>query len=422
MGENLLKENHLKLFDARTNQSLSTYQEHKISISNPITDLIKGQLESLLNKIQKINSKISCLDAQNKLKCHYCFALPLYDYIIPCYQEIEKWAREVENELNLALFIYQSEDMSKSLYDSNIEIQNYFAIYCSLCQEFLKKSIDIETKFAQELEKEFDIYKSNIITLVNRKSNQTRISFYNIENQSFLCKLINTPEPLSEFTCITQLPNNEIFCFGNNYPVSGVTCIINTNLLTCRALVDGKPCYNSSSIYYNRFVYVFGGCDDYDCLQHAAKYDLSENRWINLTQLPGLALICSCIQFKHKILLSGLGLRSIYSYDPIINSYSVVTNFYLDENALKILILVDSRIYLITQKNLYQSEFLDEFNWTRISDIYMPHYVQIFKVYGNEGVYVGLNYFGINEGNFYHYCLFNIKKKTFDSVNLYKIL
>ncbi|CAG9329960.1 unnamed protein product [Blepharisma stoltei] len=170
MDENLLKENHLKLFGASTNQSLSTCQENNVSISNPITDLIKGQLESLLNKIQKINSKISCLDAQNKLKHHYCFTLPLYDYIIPCYQEIEKWAKEVENELNLTLFIYQSEDMSKSLYDSNIEIQNYFAIYCSFCQEFLKKSIDIKTKFAQELEKEFDIYKSNFITLLIEKA------------------------------------------------------------------------------------------------------------------------------------------------------------------------------------------------------------------------------------------------------------
>ncbi|CAG9325002.1 unnamed protein product [Blepharisma stoltei] len=114
---------------------------------------------------------------------------------------------------------------------------------------------------------------------------------YDTESGKERMKWLNVPERLDVGTSITQLPNGELFCYGNS-TYSGITLIIDCNF-KYRLLPSGKPGWSSSAIYFNRNVYCFGGYD-YHCQATylSSRFDLIKKQWVNLAPMPQADFNC----------------------------------------------------------------------------------------------------------------------------------
>ncbi|CAG9322832.1 unnamed protein product [Blepharisma stoltei] len=71
--------------------------------------------------------------------------------------------------------------------------------------------------------------KTSLYNITRDKgSRRTYLTIYNTETETQEVKTLQTPEPLDGSTCITQLPNGKLFCFGNNTS-SGITVLIDVD-------------------------------------------------------------------------------------------------------------------------------------------------------------------------------------------------
>ena len=123
------------------------------------------------------------------------------------------------------------------------------------------------------------------ITLIEgNANNEVELHTYDLENRIEKTEIINDhfPEQLNSRVCTVQLPNNNLFCYGNrdkNY--SGITFIIernDNNQPKIQLLPAGHPCYASGGVYFNNSVYIFGGFNGSSRLSLAQKYDLNANK------------------------------------------------------------------------------------------------------------------------------------------------
>ncbi|CAG9322837.1 unnamed protein product [Blepharisma stoltei] len=106
-------------------------------------------------------------------------------------------------------------------------------------------------------------------------SNGTNLIINNTETETQEVKTLQTPEPLDKTTCITQLPNGKLFCFGNNKH-SGIAVLIDVDG-GVEVLPSGTPCSGSSCIYFNNSIYCFGGRDENDyAFTLSIRFDLDQ--------------------------------------------------------------------------------------------------------------------------------------------------
>ncbi|CAG9316253.1 unnamed protein product [Blepharisma stoltei] len=249
--------------------------------------------------------------------------------------------------------------------------------------------------------------KASLYTIVD-DNYRTNLIIYDTENQTEELKIIETPEPLNLFTCIAQLPNGNLFCFGNG-SCSGISLIIDENSRV-RQLPSGTQCYSSSTIYFDHNIYCFGGYNECgEALTLSERFDLNENRWIKLSPLPQHDYWCHSIIFNRNILISGWNNKNVLIYSIDIESFSTIP---YDFEAYKIKILINSERMYLTEINgsVYESEVSNEFVWRRISkSIINFSLYQVYLTY-NKGE---INIAGISGDTKICRYKFNLNQKSF---------
>ncbi|CAG9312388.1 unnamed protein product [Blepharisma stoltei] len=221
---------------------------------------------------------------------------------------------------------------------------------------------------------------------------ETNLIIYNTETETQEVKILQTPQKLDLTTCITQLPNGKLFCFGNNKP-SGIAVLIDRNG-GVEVLPSRAPCALSSCIYFNNSVYCFGGQDNKVRLTLSSRFDFDQNRWIQLTPIPKADTTCNSIMFEGNILISGLWNRNLLLYSIDIDSFSTIP--YEFALGIRKILINAERLYLIECDKLgeiYESEIGSYMNWTPIgkTSTITYHPFQVYCSYNKGGIYIGID-------------------------------
>ncbi|CAG9313849.1 unnamed protein product [Blepharisma stoltei] len=245
--------------------------------------------------------------------------------------------------------------------------------------------------------------KTSLYNII-RDNNRTNLHIYNTETEAEEFKILQTPEPLDETTCITQLPNGKLFCFGNCW-LYGITVLIDVNG-GVEVLPSGTSCKFSSCIYFNNSVYCFGGYDEYyNALTLSSRFDFDRNQWIQLIPMPQADFGCNSIIFNGNILISGYENRNLWLYSIDIDSFSTIP-YEFEDFKRKVLINAE-RLYLIEcYGSIYESEIGSYSNWRRIRKSKIKcNPDQVCCLYNKGGICIGTDI---------GYFKFDFKKKKID--------
>ncbi|CAG9321771.1 unnamed protein product [Blepharisma stoltei] len=262
--------------------------------------------------------------------------------------------KTTKNELSQTLYQYHNlEDCYKIRSQIEIEAEDIKGDIKERAKdwEINKKAYELEMK-RLNLDQEYNLYCHKYIYLVNRNDFLTYLWIYDIETKIREEIIMDTHEALTDATCIILLPNDELFCYGTYDDFSGIACIIDVkNYSLKRLLPYGKSCCASGGLYHNNSVYIFGGnIEDNWCEQTLAeRFDLEKNMWFKLTPLPTASKNCSCVLFKHIILIAGFNYNKLYAYNIEIDSYSTIYNIDLNSETSKILCYGNLKFYAIEQ-------------------------------------------------------------------------
>ncbi|CAG9335167.1 unnamed protein product [Blepharisma stoltei] len=232
---------------------------------------------------------------------------------------------------------------------------------------------------------------------------KTNLYIYNTETDTQEVIILQTPKPLDYSACISQLPNGKLFCFGDD-KYSRTTVLVDRNG-GVEVLPSGIPIRFSSCIYFNKSVYCFGGQNKKTTLTLSCRFDLDQNRWIQLTPMPGPDFNCNSIMLDRNILISGYIGENLLLYSIDIDSFSAIP-FWFEIGKRKILINAD-RLYLIkcNEGAIYECEIGSYMNWRptgRISIITRRAW-QVYCSYNKGGIYIGI------EGSYFF--KFDLNKK-----------
>ncbi|CAG9325279.1 unnamed protein product [Blepharisma stoltei] len=237
--------------------------------------------------------------------------------------------------------------------------------------------------------------KTSLYKIIKDYENRTNLIIYDTENDSEEVRIVETPEPLDFGTCIAQLPNGNLFCFGNSQH-SGVSLIIDENYKV-RELPSGTPCVNSSAIYFNNSVYCFGGNYNYEDLTLSERFDLNENRWIKLEPLPEADENCTSVIFNGNIVISGFN-ENLLRYSIGNNTFAAIP-YDFEAYVGKILISTE-RLYLIEYGgSIYESELSNETVWRRIGDSIIVLFNQVYLSHSKGKI--NISFFSINGREYY---------------------
>ncbi|CAG9312688.1 unnamed protein product [Blepharisma stoltei] len=157
------------------------------------------------------------------------------------------------SRINQELVAKSSEILNRLNNSPEIELE--FRKTCSLYE-----NLSLHQSISQAYQEYKDSYSQITSLYLTSQCNEknTYLTVYDTENERENVKILETPQSLNSGTCIAQLPNGELFCFGKREPTSGLALIVSKNC-KIRNLPFGAYCYGSSAIYFNKGVYCFGG-------------------------------------------------------------------------------------------------------------------------------------------------------------------
>ncbi|CAG9332219.1 unnamed protein product [Blepharisma stoltei] len=314
------------------------------------------------------------------------------------YEEMIKKAKEnylanfelPVNLQNLKFLIKQcGPDINKENYKALIEVNSE----AKELYELLEKSYETLTQELAAMTDQLAFDSGYLYSIKRDKTIQQNIMLkYSIENKAFERKNLDN-ELLDKGTAIIQLPNSELFCYGN-YSCTGYSCIINLKTLEIKELPEGYPCSSAGIAYYNKCVYAFGGCSQKKSWSsQACKFELTGYKW---NKLPTLAVSyscnCSCAVFENNILLCSEGRTDIVKYEIDRNSYTIVANISSLSKGKKLLFAADSRVFLLESKgNIFESK--DGNNWKQIESSAFGNHNCSFSVYNHkfQSIFLCLN-------------------------------
>ncbi|CAG9334162.1 unnamed protein product [Blepharisma stoltei] len=204
---------------------------------------------------------------------------------------------------------------------------------------------------------------------IKRQSGKTQIWRYDIKTFEIKRWYLWTREPLSRTTCIIELPNGELFCYGNDDPRTGISYIIDLKTMTVkRRVFDGVPCCNAGGLYFQNSVFFLRSIYGKHPCTRMDKYDIIEDRWKCCFAFYNAMLnLCSCTVFKNSILFCALNWKIIYQFDININSCSEI--LFIDDsvNQFKILFAGNSRAYIaVKQTGIFESDLENQFAWQNV--------------------------------------------------------
>ncbi|CAG9314776.1 unnamed protein product [Blepharisma stoltei] len=154
------------------------------------------------------------------------------------------------------------------------EIEWDYRRTCSLYEKQSSASaLDLQEAFQGYLNAYHQISSLYLIREANKKAN---LCIYNTESEKEIRKPLKFPKKVNITTCIAQLPNGKLFCFG------GIAFTISDDFSVIE-LPPGTPCYLSSAIYFSKSVYCFGGSvNGISTSAFSERFDLDKNRWFKL--------------------------------------------------------------------------------------------------------------------------------------------
>ncbi|CAG9320435.1 unnamed protein product [Blepharisma stoltei] len=266
------------------------------------------------------------------------------------------------------------------------------------------------------------LFSNNFLYLFDCKDNKTRLTLYDTVLRDMGQRFIQTPEPLDKYTSTAQLPNSEIFCFGNHDPSSGFACIIDMKQLKVKkTLPPGAPCNSVAAVYYKNSVYIFGGFDGSKSTTLANRFDLSLNKWNKLAPLPMESFNCSCIEFNECILVSGYYHTKVYKYDLTQNNYSELSEAVVDGDNHKILAVANSRAYIVENYGfILESDEMNEMVWRKIGKSTLTSFAQHYWIWNDGSLFIGLIHWYASD-YFYDFYQFELREKKFERIGEYEI-
>ncbi|CAG9330674.1 unnamed protein product [Blepharisma stoltei] len=384
-----------------------------------INDRFKIFLDRL-SELEKIVSKLNKNDQLDEVA----------KYIFDLIRNVKKSKEELEDKKQDLKKNYQSHSQKRApeILNPNPTGTQIQARSKSIIQELIKKKSEILNKIndpwtEQDFRKTCALYEhdknltgsnsqffkayqeykraynqTSSIYLTRDNSKTTSLFVYNTETEKEENRLLHFPNSLNSGTCIAQIPNGELFCFGKADPVSGTALIIDGDY-NVRMLPSWLSCSNSSAIYFNRNIYCFGGFNEND-LTLSGRFDLEKNRWTQLQALPEPDSCCHTLIFNGDILISGYRSAHLLKYSISSSSFTEIRKtFAACKN--KILMNLD-RLYLIECGGLiYESEIGNETIWKQItySIIDYDNPLQVYCSYNKGSIYIGSNY----NGQHYYY-------------------
>ncbi|CAG9323667.1 unnamed protein product [Blepharisma stoltei] len=227
-----------------------------------------------------------------------------------------------------------------------------------------------ESRLLLKIEEESIKFSSIVdipLNLCSLSEDSKEFLVYNVESNK-ICAKIPNPIPFElkfkGFMC--KLSGSQHFYYGgclkDDTPV-GFCLLIDIKTLSVEFLNPGLPRYWASPIYYENFVYVFGGSTAKRSDQViSSKFNLRKNKWKRIADLPSKAEQTSTVVYENKILISGRKLGYVWKYDPEENSYERLLK--TNKNPWKMFFVLNSRCYLVTTERVcYRSEANDWRHW-----------------------------------------------------------
>ncbi|CAG9323945.1 unnamed protein product [Blepharisma stoltei] len=187
---------------------------------------------------------------------------------------------------------------------------------------------------------------------------------YNIEDNKICAKI---PNPVSfDMTTkglLCKLNGSQLFYFGGRIQrkkTSGTCLLIDIKAQSVEILPSGRPRFFANPVYFENFVYIFGGSGGPNWDQAASdKFSLRKKKWKRIADLPIPTAQTSTVLFERKILIAGHKLGSILKYDHYKNSYKSLLE--ISPTSWKILFIFKERCYAVTNDlQCYVSEIK---NW-----------------------------------------------------------
>ncbi|CAG9318187.1 unnamed protein product [Blepharisma stoltei] len=401
-------------FDISAFSSLETYEVFK-----PKNDFNYSVLENIIRDVLKLSNKLSLIGVSSGNS-----PIEIINDFEKEQQKPQKKIREISKNDNAMEALTSRPKRFLSNKRQTIKSQLSKTRKIIQCKEMipekgeLMQENQIEPKeIYGQLHLSSDSSRKCLYLTDKGTNNLTKLIIYDTETRQQEIKLIETPEPLNMFTCIVELPDSKIFCFGSN-PGSGV-CYIIDKLQNIQLMPPGTPSRNSGAVYFDNSVYIFGGAYHQTNLNLAEKFDLIEQRWIKLQQLPTATYNCSCAEMKNNFYISGFHHSIIYRFDPIRNTYTELS-LKVKSFTQKLLFSENSKkVYVVEAGgSIYSNEIENEDSWHLLSNSILCYYDQVFLAYGDRSVNIGLNYW--KDCYNCHYFKFCFDSKTLSLGQEYK--
>ncbi|CAG9310663.1 unnamed protein product [Blepharisma stoltei] len=398
--------------------------ESKFNIS--YAELSLTEIEAFdmkFNSISLYNDTLSNLTR----KLSNSFKIQFYEDNSSKIEELETIKEKLKTEFEDIVDHYQNDKKLEFLLYNNEAIKKSYSAYIDEYQCFSKR---LHAAIENLILNDFSPYvyeDSQTLYLINKNlelKNKAELSLYNITNFQHSKINIEDYNALTAASCIVQLPNKELFCYGKENPITGITLIIDLNSYTIKKILpSGENISQAGILYFQKCVYIFGGLEtsaagNFTFSKIVQRFDLTKNRWETLLSIPEQSMNCSVVPFKQRILLAGLSNEeNIFEYDVNLDSFTKI-KLESGEDSYKLLIVGNSRVYLFEGwENVWESEIDNEYFWNKIGKIdYSLIHAQSYRIRCRENVYLGL--IEMNEKNIwcYSYYKFELKEKRLERI------
>ncbi|CAG9325669.1 unnamed protein product [Blepharisma stoltei] len=209
------------------------------------------------------------------------------------------------------------------------------------------------------------------------------LSFHNFSGKKVDIIWYNFKRPAPE--------NNVLDSF--NYSKSNRSWIIEL-AKNFKIISSGATSWGSNAVFFEDFVYMFGGGYNGRTERKAKRLDLVKNKLETLMPIPEPSKYCSCVVFCNKILISGQYFEDLFLYDTIIDTYHALLLGVI-KNSPKIVCTGNSRGYIFdTWGYYYESNQNDEYAWNSLGHTFIiSEYtcLHLCKVYGWNSIYLLAN-------------------------------
>ena len=288
--------NHLASF--KINAYIS---DCRFQLSNDLSQLMSRTKKSILEIITCSQEAIKNISSDTKK-------------LLQSFYSIKSKISEIIKYYNNLILI------DKAAYDSgHIEIQDISRLICNCNQDSAKFIEKVSSIDSIENHKRDDGY-----AVVFSKIQPNQINLLNLETLSLEGLKLNSNEIGNQCGCC-KISDSKYFVYGG-YGIYKDTQINSAYIIDIKRhkvkqLLHDKPICAAGLCLYNQNVYCFGGFGGGSLMKNSKKFDLIENRWINICSLPQAGSRVTAVYSNSLILIASYHIAGILGYNPNQNTY-----------------------------------------------------------------------------------------------------